>query len=220
MVQDSKSMPDCEIFLPGTPVMFEIPRSLEGKCPTYFRGYKEDHYIILDYPNNANGIPIPLKDQTPCIIRFIFAGKVYAFESEIIRAVRYPFPLVFIQYPQALANINLRNVERHSIRIPAIYSLQAMEEHQKGNQEGRLLDLSAAGCLLETTHAIEVETLLFLAFRLPNEERIQNLVAKVRRASKKEEAYHLGLQFMITEDPDIEKIKRYIAHLQSSPVQA
>lgn len=213
-------MPDCEIFLPGTPVMFEIPRSLEGKCPTYFRGYKEDHYIILDYPNNANGIPVPLKDQTSCIIRFIYEGKVYAFKSEIIRAVRYPFPLVFIQYPQALDNINLRNVERHNIRIPAIYSLKAMEEHQKGNPEGRLLDLSEAGCLLETIHSIEVGTMLFLAFRLPNEGRIQNLAAKVRRAFKKEETYHLGLQFMITEDPDIERIKRYLAYLLSSQVQA
>jgi c-di-GMP-binding flagellar brake protein YcgR len=212
-------MPDSGIFLPGTQVMFEVPRSLETKGQTFFRGLKEDHYIILDYPNNANGVPLVLKDQMPCVVRFLFQGKVYAFQSEIIRTIRFPYPFVFIQYPQKLDYINLRNSERYPIRIPTVFSKQAMEGPLEGILEGRILDLSDRGCLLETNQAVELDALIFLAFTLPNEESIKNLAVKVRRISKKEEAYYLGLQFMISEGPDLEKINRYLSYLQLLQVQ-
>jgi c-di-GMP-binding flagellar brake protein YcgR len=213
-------MPDSGIFVPGTQVMFEVPRSLETKGQTFFRGCKEDHYIILDYPNNANGVPLALKDQMPCIVRFLFQGKVYAFETEIIRTVRYPYPFVFIHYPQELDYINLRNSERYPIRIPAVFSEQAIEGSVEGNPEGRMLDLSERGCLLEAKRLFDLDTLLFLAFNLPNEEMIMNLAAKVRRISRKEETYYLGLQFLVSEDPDIEKIRRYLAYLEALQIQA
>ncbi|MBA4393585.1 MAG: hypothetical protein C0407_08535 [Desulfobacca sp.] len=208
-------MPESGIFVPGTQVMFEVPRSLEAKGQTFFRGCKEDHYIILDYPNNASGVPLTLRDQMPCIVRFISHGKVYAFKSEIIRTVRYPYPFVFIQYPQELDYINLRNSDRYHIRIPTDFSEQALEGSMEENPEGRLLDLSERGCLLTTTKHFDLDTLLFLAFNLPNEEMIMNLAAKVRRISRKDETYHLGMQFLVTEDPDIDKIRRYLTYLQA-----
>jgi c-di-GMP-binding flagellar brake protein YcgR len=212
-------MPDSGIFLPGTQVMFEVPRSLETKGQTFFRGCKEDHYIILDYPHNANGVPLVLKDQMPCIVRFLFQGKIYAFQSEIIRTIRFPYPFVFIHYPQKLDYINLRNSERYPIRITTVFSKQTMEGPLEGNLEGRILDLSDRGCLLETNQPVELDVLIFLTFALPNEEAIQNLAVKVRRISKKEETYYLGLQFMISEGPEIEKINRYLSYLQLLQVQ-
>lgn len=212
-------MLDSAIFLPGTQVLFEVPHLSGVKSQTFFRGCREDHYIILDYPYNSNGVPLPLKDGMPCIIRFICQGKVYAFPSEIQRTVRYPYPFVFINYPQELDHINLRNTERYPIRIPTVYSEQALEGTHDGCPSGQLLDLSETGCLLETDQRFDLETLLFLAFNLPNQEPIKNLSVKVKRISRKEEAYQLGLQFVVSEDPDIEKIRNYLSYLQSLRIQ-
>lgn len=213
-------MPDMGIFLPGTLVQFEIPHLSEAKCQTFFRGCREDQYIILDYPYYPTGLPLPLKDGMACIIRFLFQGKVYAFQSEIQKTIRYPYPFVFINYPQDLDCINLRNSERYPIRIPTVYAKEAQEGDSEGHPCGQMCDLSAKGCLLETNQPFELDTLLFLSFSLPNQEPIKNLAAKVRRISKKEEVYHLGLQFVDSRNQVIEKIGGYLSYLESLQIQA
>jgi c-di-GMP-binding flagellar brake protein YcgR len=213
-------MVESKIFLAGTPVMIDISRASGIKGHTFFRGHKEGHYLILDLPNDEDGAALALKDEMPCIVRFLFQGKVYAFQSEILRVIRYPYPFIFIPYPQELNSINLREVERYSVRIAATFSEQAMERAGKENYRGTLIDLSDKGCLLEAEHSFNIDTLLFLAFNLPNEEPILNLACKVRRISKKEAIYHLGLQFLVSEDPDIEKINRYLSYLEGLRIQA
>jgi c-di-GMP-binding flagellar brake protein YcgR len=212
-------MPDISLFLPGTQVLFEIPHLSEARCQTFFRGCRQDHYIILDYPYYSNGVPLPLKDGMDCVVRFIFQGKVYAFQSQVQKAIRYPYPFVFINYPPKLAQINLRSTERYPILIPTVYSERALEGIQEGSLSGQLLDLSESGCLLETDQRFEMETLLFLAFKLSNQDSIMNLAGKVKRISRKEESYHLGLQFVVSEDPDIEKIKIYLSYLNLLRIQ-
>jgi len=212
---------DKTIFLPGTQVMFEVPQLLSPKCTTFFRGFKEHHYIILDFPYDPSGVPLPLKDQMSCVVRFLFQGKVYGFESQIQQTSKYPYPFVFINYPKELNYINLRSSERYPIRIPAVYSKEALAilGSLEGHPAGVMLDLSEKGCLLETNQSIELETPLFLAFNLPNQELIQNLAAKVKRISRKDEAYQLGLMFMVSEDPDIEKIRNYLSFLSGLQIQ-
>ena len=213
-------MIDSRIFMPGTQVKFEVPRTLDTKGQTFFRGYREDHYIILDYPCNDNRVPLPLKDKMKCIVRFLYQGKAYAFESEIQRTARYPYPFIFINYPDKLDNINLRNSERFSIRFPTFYNQEALEGALENYPSGMMLDLSEKGCLLETKQLLEQETLLFLAFNLPDQALIKNLVAKVKRISKKEEVYRLGMMFMVSEDPDIEKIRAYLSYMSAIQAQA
>jgi c-di-GMP-binding flagellar brake protein YcgR len=212
-------MLEAGIFLPGTPVMFTVSGAVGKKGHTFFRGCNEGHYIILDRPNDDKGVPLSLKDHMPCIVRFLFQGMVYAFQSKIIRVISYPYPFVFIEYPQKIDSINLRNDERYAVQIPAIFSEQAMESTEEGNLQGNLIDLSVTGGLLEVNRSFNSDTLLFLAFNLPNEELILNLACKVRRITKKEETYHLGLKFSVLEDPDIEKIKRYLGFLGTLKIQ-
>ncbi len=154
-----------------------------------------------------------------CIIRFLFQGKVYAFQSEIQKTIRYPYPFVFINYPDQLDHINLRDTERYPLLIPTVYSERALEGKPEDCLSGHLLDLSESGCLLKTEQRFESETLLFLAFDLPNGDSVLNLAGKVKRISRKEESYHLGLHFVVSEDPDIEKIKIYLSYLNLLRIQ-
>ncbi len=208
-------MIDSRIFMPGTHVMFEVPRLLNSKSQTFIRGCKENAYIILDYPGNSDGVPLTLKDQMKCVVRFLSQGKAYAFESQIQKTIRYPYPFIFITYPLKLDNINLRNSERQPIRIPTSYNQQALEGPLEKYPAGLLLDLSEMGCLLETNQPLAPGTQVFLAFTLPNQEIIKNLVAKVKRISRKDEHYRLGLMFVVSEDPDSEKVKDYLFHLRA-----
>ena len=212
-------MTDSSIFMPGTQAMFEVPLLLNSKCHTFFRGCKEYEYIILDYPCKTDGIPLFLEEYMKCIVRFLFQGKVYAFESEIRKTVKYPYPFVFISYPEKMDNINLRSSERYAIRLPAFYNQQALEDTLEKNPAGLLLDLSEKGCLLETGRPLEVETHISLAFALPNQTMIKNLAAKVKSISRKDETYRLGLIFMVSEHPDIEKIREYLSYLGGLQIQ-
>jgi c-di-GMP-binding flagellar brake protein YcgR len=214
-----KGRVDASLFLPGTAVMFESPRLLDSRSQTFFRGCKEDEYIILDFPLNDNGVPLALKDGLPCVVRFLFQGKAFAFEAEIQKGVRYPYPFIFITYPTELDNINLRNSERHTVRLPVFYHHKAIEKVSSA-MTGNILDLSEKGCLLEADQSQPPDTLLFLALTLPNQKTIKNLAAKVRRVSRRDEKFQLGLMFMVSEDPDIEKIKEYLSHLKSLQIPA
>ncbi|MBA4393586.1 MAG: hypothetical protein C0407_08540 [Desulfobacca sp.] len=209
------TMPESGIFLPGTKALIEIPQLLDSKSQTFFRGYKEDQFIILDFPHDAKGGPLPLKDLMPCIVRFFFQGKEYSFKSEIQKILPNTYPLVFINYPQAFDSISLRNSERCSMRIPTVYSRQLLEGDQEEQPVGQMLDLSEMGCLLEADQCQELDDRLFLTFTLPNQDVIKNLEAKIRRISRKGDLHHLGVLFVNSTDPRLQKIRTYLSFLES-----
>jgi c-di-GMP-binding flagellar brake protein YcgR len=210
---ERKGSVDSGIFCPGTSVLFESPRLPDSRTQTFFRGCKQDEYLIIDHPQNDIGIPLMLKDGMPCIIRFLYEGKAFAFQSVIDKVLRYPYPFIFVTYPRELENLNLRNSERHNVRFPAVYNHKSGDKTSKTDLQGTILDLSAKGCLLETDHPQNPDSIVLVSFSLPNQKDIKNLAAKVRRVSKREETYRLGLMFMVSEDPDIVKINEYLSYL-------
>jgi c-di-GMP-binding flagellar brake protein YcgR len=212
---ERKGSVDSGIFCPGTSVLFESPRLPDSRTQTFFRGCKQDEYLILDYPQNDIGVPLALKDGMPCIIRFLHEGKAFAFQSEIDKVLRYPYPFIFVTYPTELENLNLRDSERHNVRFPGVYNHKSADGTSKNDLPGVILDLSAKGCLFETVHPQNPDSIILVSFSLPNQKNIKNLAAKIRRVSKREETYRLGLMFMVSEDPDIEKINEYLAYLGS-----
>ena len=217
---EMKGFVDSSLFIPGTTVLFESPHIADSRTQTFFRGCKQDEYLILDYPENETGVPLTLKDGMPCIIRFLHQGRAFAFQSIIDKVLRYPYPFIFVTYPSELDSLNLRDSERHNVRFQAVYHQKSAEDAPKDDQIGTILDLSDRGCLLETDQPQTQESLLLLSFKLPNQKAIKNLAAKVRRISRREESYRLGLMFMVSEDPDIEKIREYLSYLATFQVTA
>jgi len=211
-------MTESRIFMPGSFANFEIPHSAVIKSSTYIRGCKEGHYIILDHPLEKNDVQVMLQNDMPCIVRFLYQGKIYAFESRIMEIVKVPFPFIFTTYPEKLESINLRSTDRYPIQLSASFHLEGMEN--ENNSPGTLLDLSETGCLLRTDHPQKTETLLSLTFSLPNGESIKDLSVCVKRVSRNDVAFLLGLQFMGKEDRGIEKISKYLSHLKDLQINS
>lgn len=200
--------------------MLEFAYLPDAKFHTFIRGCKENSYIILDYPLNPGGTPLNLKELLRCVVRFLFQGKVYGFQSEIQKIARYPYPFIFINYPREIDCINLRKTSRIPLRIPVVYCREPIASSPAGYPTGYLLDLSDNGCLLETTEPLETGAAYFLSFELPNQDLIKNLPAQIKRVARKENSYHQGTMFQNTEGPEMAKVQEYLSYLKRLQLQA
>ena len=88
-----------QLFSPGISVSLEPPTIKNYKYYTSLLGFKDDEYILLDFPSIVSR-SCPLDDHEPCIIRFVSEGKAYTSRTFILKVMRYPFSLLFIKYPR------------------------------------------------------------------------------------------------------------------------
>jgi c-di-GMP-binding flagellar brake protein YcgR len=208
-------MVPASIFIPGIRVILELVHPVGHKYFTFIRGLKPNEYIIMDYPLDAASCPIFLKDNSPCVVRFLSQGKVYRFQSRVRITTRYPYPFIFIDYPLNIDHLNLRKTNRVPVRLPVKFVTKTPEEAREKHQEGIILDLSGDGCLLMTSEPMTSEGTLYLTFSLPNQDLISNLAAVIRRSARKDEGYHHGVSFPAGQDIELVKVRTYLDCLEA-----
>jgi hypothetical protein len=85
----------------------------------------------------------------------------------------------------------------------------------------RLMDISNAGCLLETSSRLEKGVTGLLRVRFDDEEYMDDV--RVIRCQQSEGAsgmYHLGAEFLWTTNPHERSLRRVIAKLQGGSVRS
>jgi hypothetical protein len=202
------------IFSPGLPLSLELLLLEKIRCTSFFRGSREYHYVLIDHPLH-NGLPVRMEENKSCIVRFIWEGNVFGFSGHIISAIRHPFPLAFLTYPDQLESLNLRTTTRYPVRIEATYAHQTQEGSAPGSGTGLIINISEGGCLLEGKSVFDPGSRLTLSFTIPPQETIQELEVEVKRVRKRGEQTHLGLTFITPSETNARKINEYLARMKS-----
>lgn len=170
--------------------------SLETYYKTYHTtqvlGWEKDSFVLTK-AIYVQGKAVELLSNDTCKIRLLKDGVACGFESKVIAVQFYPFPLMFIKYPNKIETLNLRVAPRFKIEFPAKF-LDAAGALIAG---AVLIDISEGGCGLRVPiqkgKELSPEAGYSIALTFMNKEI--SVGCAVRRLAKDGESYLLGIQF-------------------------
>lgn len=154
---------------PGQPMLFQFPLQ-QGRYKTTYVGMIAQESVILQLPLNP-GITQLLAGAYAVVVRFVHDGQAYGFETRFLAAIRKPTPLLFLNYPNSVHQVKLRECDRLTILEKAV--LTVGEEIL----EGVMTDIGCGGCRVklprnEKTLALVEGTQSVVQFGLFLDERM------------------------------------------------
>ncbi|MEA2105010.1 MAG: flagellar brake protein [Candidatus Cloacimonadota bacterium] len=137
-------------------------------------GAKEGKYYIISSPkisdqsHSETDIESNFPPNSKLILRSLYGGAVYGFESTIIKIIHDPDILIFIEYPDEIEIYNLRKEKRIVVNIPAKIIIS------NENYTGTLTNLSNDGCLVcidsniqKLKQILTIDKLIYIKFTDP-----------------------------------------------------
>ncbi|MEW5817780.1 MAG: flagellar brake protein, partial [Spirochaetota bacterium] len=181
-------------------------------------GWKTDHLVIIEMPV-LNGVYVNLADGCTCIVRYIYCGNAYGFETKVLRNINdTKLPLIYLSYPKSVEKISLRRYHRIQTQIPAF--IEVPVEGNIRRLEGNILDLSVGGCLLDMNGqedkavSLDIDIRVKISFTLANSgEQVEGILAVVKRVQKTQDNMMAGVQFIDLSPDMLTKISSFCESL-------
>ena len=153
-------------------------------------------YLILRLPL-VPGIRSRLVDGISATVRLVTNGELCGFQSPIISHVAKPSLLLFLEYPETIEKLILRQHKR----VQCILPVQLSSRH--GDASGVIIDLSRSGCRVavdtrDDCNAFRqtvLEDILMLRAPLNPDGILMSVTCTVRNVSSDASRMQLGLSF-------------------------
>ena len=159
-------------------------------------GMDNELYMVIKAPTPYNMIKQKIYTGNELIIKYLFGGTVYAFQSKIIDAVSRPFKLVFIEYPKIIEKHELRSFKRAKCFFPTRIGFD------KKTCNGLVVDISRKGCKCqiqlvsgEKYPLFKVDEPIALACKFPGIEGEVEISGTLRNLKKNRQEIVLGISF-------------------------
>lgn len=174
-------------------------------------GWKERQWIVCEWPFHL-GQPIPCAPGTPCLLRYIYNGKLIGYRTDVLHAQLQPFPFLWLAFPVTLEEVPLRKHGRVTAQEPIVLlHVEQDERHEPPGHSprigGLLTDLSAAGCAVLVERPMQEffhGMVMRAEFEIVGTGHVNNLTGIVRNVSLQAEGTHLGLEFRFDGKESIE----------------
>ena len=202
-IQKNTAVPP-DLFSPGLAAVIELQGYPQTRFTTFFRGCKNNSFLIIDHPSQ-NGRIIPLADDTQCILRFIREGDIIGFKCRILSIVRNPAPLVFLTYPRSVESSRLRKNDRYPVQIECVLSPNPLKGQYHDLPRSTVLNLSMGGCLIESPKALEIDQTAYLTLFIPERKPVLDLEIEIKRSGQQGAVHQLGAAFPIFWTPTMRK---------------
>lgn len=111
----------------------------DGKVAAELVGMVHFEYIILRLPW-VPGLRTRLVAGATVTVRFVSNGELCGFQAEIITHIPKPSLLLFLQYPEVIEKLALRQHKRLQCALPV------QMHSRRGDAAGVIADLSQGGC--------------------------------------------------------------------------
>jgi c-di-GMP-binding flagellar brake protein YcgR len=179
---------------------------------THVLGFKPGHFLLLEHPFKESGAH-QIKMNDSMWIR-CFQNIVFRFRTRVVQITTSPIPLLFVEFPKTVEEINLRESARKKIFIRATF-LDPQDRQGDHSWEGYILDISDTGCLMWGDFVHLVDRDILLTFRIPwTGERIQ-VKARVVRCEVTDQGIQSGLKFVDVGEKTQERLNQFIASLEN-----
>lgn len=200
----------------GNEVHFEIEK-LDRRFKSILIGMKPGEYLIFELPRDAlsGNIKSIFFSGNIIIVRYLYDGTVFGFQSKIIDDLSAPRKLLFIEHPKIIARYELRSKKRIDCFLPA--KIEIMDKEK----QGVLTDISEKGCRYqiktlksEQLPSVQIDEKLILKFQFAGVEGEQPVSGKIKNIKKDEREMVLGIEFHEI-SPEVQNmINQYISNIE------
>ena len=198
----------------GTELQLEID-GVAGRVRSELVGMEHGKYLVVKTPTVAHlgGIGGKLYAGNRVVVRYVYGGSVYGFETSVIDAITTPVRVVFLTCPKVVNERNIRSDRRIETLLPA--SIVVGDQ----SAEGTVTDISTSGCHFKTrTHKGEAplavgskgDKEVELSVQLPGVSGDLNLHGKVKNVRKDDATVEIGVAFADLDEDTRARIAAYI----------
>lgn len=153
-------------------------------------------FIIVRTPSPYQLIEHKLTRGREFIIRYIFDGTVFAFQTKLFESIMQPARLLFLEYPKIIQKNELRDQKRSKCFIPTKISL-AGEENR-----GVLLDITRKGCFCKISKkenngliSFKIDEEILLLCKFPGVKGQIQIPGIIKNLRKNKQELELGINF-------------------------
>lgn len=203
----------------GSQLQIEI-EGVAFRFKSVFVGMESDEYLIIKTPMVPSDAPFSsikhkLFPGTQIVVRYLYKGTVFGFQSKLIEAISAPVRLLFVEYPKIIENYDLRSQERTDCFLPAKIEIRDEEEH------GAILDISEKGCRClikalkgEKLPSTQIDERVTLTCQFPGIEGEQVVSGNVKNISRDKQEMILGIEFREIAARVKDIIDRYLSNIK------
>jgi len=101
----------------GTQVYLEI-EGVNFSVTSVFIGMLKDEFMIVTLPKRYKSVQNKLYPGNKIVIKYLFDGSVFAFQTSVIETITNPIKALAIEYPRVVQQRELRTVKRNYVVIP------------------------------------------------------------------------------------------------------
>jgi hypothetical protein len=163
-------------------------------------GMEAGKFFIIRIPQTVSPTAVmgALVPNTRAVVRYLYHGIVFGFETHIIQATMAPIPLLLLAYPKEIAEKNIRKFRRINCFLPAVININEQ------TIEGTITDISSRGCnwhakrekLGNANDLLDGHNMnLILDVQLPGIEDVLRLQGQERSVRKDDSMIDVGIEF-------------------------
>jgi hypothetical protein len=191
-----------DLFQSATPIFLQIGLTLKLEIEDVSMPMEstlvgvDNNLIIIKTPSPFHLIEHKLTRGRIFVVRYIFDGTIFAFQTKLYESLIRPSRLLFLEYPKIIQKNELRTQKRSRCFIPAII------KQDEDENKGALLDLTKEGCRCKLTNS---ENEYFLPFKIADEISLQckfpgvkgtiKITGIIKNIHKSKNKINLGINF-------------------------
>ena len=194
----------------GTRMQFQLGgKGQEFKAAGFLAGMISDEFLMIRVPA-IPGILSRLNEGDLIVVRYVYAGNVYGFNSTISKCIQKPALIVFLSYPDAVETVNLRKAQRVECLFPATVKTD------RGDYRAVIVDISQGGCRVCLDHgasqssSFDIDQTIGLSFHLAGVAEEQVIDGRIRVLKKDAQLSEMGIKFDEEDKAVLNNVKQYI----------
>lgn len=178
----------------GTKVYIEI-EGVNFSVTSIFIGLLKDEFMLITFPKRYKSVKNKLFPNNKMVLKYLYDGSVYAFQTSVIETITNPIRAVAIEYPKVVQQRELRIVKRNNVIIPG------RVEAKKTEFNAVVFDLSKHGCRFKyqdnksNLNPLRDGDLLRLYCQFPGVSEEVGVMACVRNVSREQSQLSVGAEF-------------------------
>ncbi len=174
-------------------------------------GMEIDEYLIIKIPAQYTNVKHKLVTGVDIIVRYLYQGTVYGFQTKLIELISNPVKLLFLEYPKIIEHYDLRSQKRAESIFPATIMIKDKTNH------GAIIDVSKNGCRCHILNSrkeplppVQIDDEIILECKFPGVEGDREVLGKIKNIRKSRKELIVGVEFLRLEMEIHDLISQYI----------
>ena len=174
-------------------------------------GMEVDEYLIIKIPAQYTNVKHKLVNGVDIIVRYLYRGTVYGFQTKLIELISNPVKLLFLEYPKIIEHYDLRSQKRAESIFPATIMIKDKTNH------GAIIDVSKNGCRCHILNSrkeplppVQIDDEIILECKFPGVEGDREVLGKIKNIRRSRKELIVGVEFSRLELEIHDLISQYI----------